>query len=69
MTPETIFVLYINLCAVAFGGWRHARRHAAASQSWRAVACLSLIAFVLLLTAGGLFFTMLLLMAMTWHGC
>jgi hypothetical protein len=69
VTPETIFVLYVNLCAISFAGWRHGHRHAARSESWRVVALLSLVALVLLLTAGGLCVALLVLWGLTWHGC
>ena len=69
MTPETFLVLYFNLCAVSLAGWLHARRYAVASQSWRAVARLSISAFVLLLVVGGLCVALLVLWGLTWHGC
>jgi hypothetical protein len=69
LTPETIFVLYVNLCAVTFAGWRYAHRHAAGSDNWRAVSWLTLSALVLLLIMGGLCFTLLLLWGLTWRGC
>jgi hypothetical protein len=65
MSPESVLVLYFNLCAAALAGWRTTRRRGATSQGWRIFSLMSAATLTLLLITA----VLLLLMALAWHGC